>query len=57
MWAIVRNDRAANESITSSDVMSTMMPRDRYTPIWRIRSSRRRIASLSVMADWIVAMR
>src|ERR687894_405939 len=57
MWAIVRNDRAANESITSSDVMSTMMPRDRYTPIWRIRSSRSRIASLSVMADWMVAMR
>src|SRR5205085_3386861 len=57
MWAIVRSERAANESITSSAVTSTMMPLDRYRLTWSIRSSCRERASLSVMADWIEAIR
>src|SRR5205823_4361764 len=57
MWARVRSDRAANESMRSSAVTSTMMPRDRNLPTWPISSSCSCSASESVMADWIDAIR
>src|SRR5574337_1943575 len=57
MCAIVRNDRAANESITSIAVTSTTMPcaRDSFTR--SMRSRRRRSTSTSVSAACTVAIK
>src|SRR4051812_6515339 len=55
--AIPRSERDTNESMTSSDVTSTMIPRERWRVTCAITSSRSCRTSVSVSADWIEAMR
>src|SRR5687768_14447581 len=57
MCAIPRSERETNESITSSAVTSTMIPRDRKRPTCTITSSWSRMTSVSVSAAWIDAIR
>src|SRR4051794_19715005 len=55
--AMPRSERETNESITSSEVTSTMIPRERWRGTWAITSSRSWSTSVSVSADWIEAIR
>jgi hypothetical protein len=55
--AIPRSERDTNESITSSAVTSTMIPRERCRVTWAMTSSRSCNTSESVSADWIDAIR
>ena len=55
--AIPRSERETNESMTSSDVTSTMIPRERWRVTCAITSSRSCRTSVSVSADWIEAIR
>ena len=55
--AIPRSERETNESITSSEVTSTMIPRERWRVTCAITSSRSCSTSVSVSADWIEAIR
>src|SRR4051812_28717829 len=57
MCAIPRSERETNESITSSAVTSTTIPRERKRPTCTITSSCRRRTSVSVSAAWIEAIR
>ena len=57
MCAIPRSERDTNESITSSAVTSTMIPRERKRPTCTITSSWSRMTSVSVSAAWIDAIR
>jgi hypothetical protein len=57
MCAIPRRERETNESITSSAVTSTMMPRERWRVTCPITSSRSCRTSVSVSAVWIDAIR
>jgi hypothetical protein len=54
--AIACGERDTNESITSREVTSTMMPRERWRVTWAITSSRSCSTSVSVSADWIDAI-
>src|SRR4051794_28447708 len=55
--AMPRSERETNESMTSSAVTSTMIPRDRWRVTCAITSSRSWSTSVSVRAAWIVAIR
>src|SRR4051794_4865632 len=55
--AMPRSERETNESITSSEVTSTMIPRERWRVTCAITSSRSWSTSVSVSADWIEAIR
>ena len=57
MCAIPRSERETNESMTSSAVTSTMIPRERWRVTWDITSSRSCRTSVSVRAVWIEAIR
>src|SRR5690242_15683442 len=57
IMAIPRSERETKESMTSSDVTSTMIPRDRWRVTCAITSSRSCSTSVSVSADWIDAIR
>ena len=57
MWAMPRSERDTNESMTSSAVTSTMIPRERKRPTWSITSSCSGSTSVSVSAAWIEAIR
>ena len=57
MCAIPRSERETNESMTSSAVTSTMIPRERWRVTWPITSSRSCRTSVSVSAVWIDAIR
>ena len=57
MCAIPRSERETNESMTSSAVTSTMIPRERCRVTWLITSSRSCRTSVSVSAVWIDAIR
>src|SRR3954463_4383054 len=50
-------ERETNESMTSSAVTSTMIPRERWRVTWAITSSRSCRTSVSVSAAWMDAIR